>query len=130
MKKTMALLSGSSKPTTRTGHISDVDFEPQAPALQDDDPPDEQQELDHLDEQIEHQRPFMIPTSSGAVRDRLDMMMNKRLEERIRQLQMVRAQVQDIQLKNKRDQLAKQIEINKVVDKLRRTKDRLELVTE
>lgn len=77
-------------------------------------------ERNYVHEQIDRERPVMIPTTSGALRDKVDGMINKRLEERIRQLQMIRAQIQDIQLKNKRDLLAKQIEVNKIVDKLRR----------
>ena len=62
---------------------------------------------------------MMIPTESGTLRDRFDSVINKRLEERIRQLQMIRAQITDIQLRNKRDLMAKQIEVKKIaVDEL------------
>jgi hypothetical protein len=70
--------------------------------------------------QINRARPMMIPTESGTLRDRFDSVINKRLEERIRQLQMIRAQITDIQLRNKRDLMAKQIEVKKILDKLRR----------
>jgi len=56
-------------------------------------------------------------------------LLNKRLEERIRQLQVFRTQIADIQLKNERELKAKEIENKKVVDKLRRTVERLESVT-
>lgn len=117
------------KPSTKSGHISDVDYEPLPPLLVDDAPPNDQDELDRLENELAKGKGKPAATPSGAVRDKMDSLLNKRLEERIRQLQMFRTQIQDIQMQNKRDQLAKQIEINKVVDKLMRTKDRLELIT-
>eukprot|EP00960_Hanusia_phi_P059410 764154-Hanusia_phi.AAC.2 len=118
--------------TTKSGHISDVKFEPNLPLLQDDDVPSEQHELDRLDEEIERSRTrkTLLSTTSGMLRDRLDSLLNKRLEERINQLRIFRTQISEIQLKNKRDQLAKSIEIKKVIDKLSRTKQRLQDVME
>ena len=91
-----------------------------------------QDDLDKLDDKIakttKHPR-ALLPTASGALRDRLDSLLNKRLEERIRQLQVFRTQIADIQLKNERELKAKEIENKKVVDKLKRTVERLESVT-
>ena len=120
------------KVTTKSGHISDVKFEPNLPLLEDDDVPSEQYELDKLDEELQRSRTkkSLLATPSGVMRDKLDSLLNKRLEERINQLRIFRTQIAEIQLKNKRDQLAKSIEIKKVVDKLARTKQRLQDVME
>ncbi|EKX32676.1 hypothetical protein GUITHDRAFT_121154 [Guillardia theta CCMP2712] len=120
------------KVTTKSGHISDVKFEPNLPLLEDDDVPSEQYELDKLDEELQRSRTkkSLLATPSGMMRDKLDSLLNKRLEERINQLRIFRTQIAEIQLKNKRDQLAKSIEIKKVVDKLARTKQRLQDVME
>ena len=91
-----------------------------------------QDDLDKLDSKIAtstKQPRTLLPTASGALRDRLDSLLNKRLEERIRQLQVFRTQIADIQLRNERELKAKEIENKKVVDKLRRTVERLESVT-
>ena len=91
-----------------------------------------QTDLDKLDANIERlQKPprKLLPTVSGVLQDRLDSLLNKRLGERIRQLQVFRTQIADIQLKNERALKAKEIENSKVVDKLRRTVERLESVT-
>lgn len=118
------------KVTTKSGHISDVEYEPQKPQLEDDLPPTDQEELDKLDASVDKKKGLkLLATPSGKIRDRLDSLFNSRLEERIRQLQTFRSQIEDIQAKNKRDHVAKQIEIAKVMDKLTRTRDRLETVT-
>ena len=91
-----------------------------------------QDALDKLDAQIattKKQPRGLLPTASGALRDRLDSLLNARLEERIRQLQVFRTQIADIQLKNERELKAKEIENRKAVDKLKRTVERLESVT-
>jgi F-box/leucine-rich repeat protein 2/20 len=91
-----------------------------------------QTDLDKLDANIARvTKPprKLLPTVSGILQDRLDSLLNKRLEERIRQLQVFRTQIADIQLKNERNLKAKDIENKKVVDKLRRTVERLEAVT-
>jgi len=95
-------------------------------------PTAEQDDLDKLDSYMAtttKQPRALLPTVSGALRDRLDSLLNKRLEERIRQLQVFRTQISDIQLKNERELKAKEIENKKVVDKLKRTVERLESVT-
>ena len=88
--------------------------------------------MDKLDAQIagtkKHPR-ILLPTYSGVIQDKLDSLLSKRLEERIRQLQIFRTQISDIQLKNERDLKAKELENKKVVDKLKRTVERLESVT-
>jgi hypothetical protein len=118
------------KVTTKSGHISDVEYEPHPPQLQDDLPPTDQEALDKLDDALSKKKGrTLLPTPAGRFRDRLDSLFNSRLEERIRQLQVFRTQIEDIQAKNKRDHVAKQIEMAKVVDKLNRTRERLETVT-
>lgn len=91
-----------------------------------------QDDLDKLDAKVKEttkQPRALLPTMSGAMKDRLDALLNKRLEERIRQLQIFRTQISDIQLKNERELKVKEIENKKVVDKLKRTVERLESVT-
>jgi hypothetical protein len=56
----------------------------------------QQDEVDKLDAQIagtkKHPR-ILLPTYSGVIQDKLDSLLSKRLEERIRQLQIFRTQI-------------------------------------
>lgn len=59
------------KVTTKSGHISDVEYEPQKPQLEDDLPPTDQEELDKLDASVDKKKGLkLLATPSGKIRDR------------------------------------------------------------
>jgi len=58
--------------TTKSGHISDVEYEPHPAQLEDDLPPTDQEELDKLDLDLSKKKGLkLLSTPSGKIRDRL-----------------------------------------------------------
>ena len=62
---------GDGKVTTKSGHISDVEYEPHPAQLEDDLPPTDQEELDKMDTELSKKKSLkLLSTPSGKIRDR------------------------------------------------------------